>query len=238
MVSSFARKLRPAKIRNAVRRRWFERQVPRQPFSDLTGGLIDLGSSYGGWLVPAGLPADDWIAYSVGIGADISFDLELIHRWNATVRAFDAVAAFVDDANVETADEPRFGARQAAIATVDGPLRMQVSDVEHSRSVSSAELYESANYVELPGRTLPSLMAEVGDERIDLLKLDIEGAEYAVLPRLDLRSLGVKVFATQLHHTGTVGQARQLIDGLRTAGYLPVGVRPEVKMTFVRDDLI
>jgi FkbM family methyltransferase len=237
-VSSSLSKLRPAKVRNAVRRRWFERQVPRLAYRDVPGDLIDLGSSYGGWLVPAGLIESGWTAYTVGIGADISFDLELIRRWDATVRAFDAVEAFVDDANEATVDEPRFTARQAAIATVDGPLRMQVSDVEHSRSVSSAELYQSTRFVELPGRTLPSLMAELGDERIDLLKLDIEGAEYAVLPQLDLPSLGVKVFATQLHHTGSVGDARRLIADLGRAGYRPVGTRPTVKVTFVREDLL
>ena len=43
-------------------------------------------------------------------------------------------------------------------------------------------------------------MAEFGDPAIDLLKLDIEGGEYEVIPSLDMRALGVKVFATQLHH--------------------------------------
>jgi hypothetical protein len=31
-------------------------------------------------------------------------------------------------------------------------------------------------------------MAELGDERIDLLKIDIEGSAYELLPTLDLRA--------------------------------------------------
>jgi hypothetical protein len=104
--------------------------------------------------------------------------------------------------------------------------------------VSSAGLYEARGYVELPGRTLPSLMRELGDERIDLLKLDLEGAEYDVVPRLDLAALGVKIFSIQLHHTGTVGQARELVANLARAGYLPIARRPAVKLTFMRSDLI
>ena len=38
-------------------------------------------------------------------------------------------------------------------------------------------------------------MQEMGDDRIDLLKLDIEGGEYDLLPQLDLQGLQVKVFA-------------------------------------------
>ena len=44
-------------------------------------------------------------------------------------------------------------------------------------------------------------MAELGDTRIDLLKIDVEGGEYQLLPTLDLNALGVKVFAIPLRRT-------------------------------------
>ncbi len=77
-------------------------------------------------------------------------------------------------------------------------------------------------------------MADLGDEQIDLLKLDIEGAEDEVLPTLDLRSLGVRVFSTQLHHTGSVKEAG-LISDLRDQGYVAVACRPVVKLTFLSE---
>jgi hypothetical protein len=54
-----------------------------------------------------------------------------------------------------------------------------------------------------------------------------------VLPTLDLPALGVKVLAVQLHHTGTVGRARRLLDDLRERGYRPVACRPVVKLTWL-----
>lgn len=231
------RKLRPQKVRNAVRRRWFERRLGTLAVRAMPG-IVELGSAYGGWKVPGSLIEPSWVCYSVGAGGDISFDRELIERFGVTVRGFDAVAAFVEQANAEAADEPRFEARQAAIAPRDGSIRMQVSDDPRSRSVSSAGLYVSHDFIELPGRTLRSLMSELGDERIDLLKLDIEGGEYELLSGLDLRALGVKVLATQLHHVGSVAQARALIAGLRERGYEPVAARPVIKLTFVRRELI
>ncbi len=170
--------LRPSKVRSALRRRVFERQVPRVQMRSVPSGLVTLGTDYGGWTIPEGFVEPDWMCYSVGAGGDISFDLELMARYGVRVRSFDAVGEYVQRAREQAGEDPRFSAHQAAIALSDGPLRMQVTHDDVSSSVSSAGLYESSEFVELPGRTLPSLMAELGDERIDLLKLDIEGAEY------------------------------------------------------------
>jgi FkbM family methyltransferase len=236
-MASNLRKLRPAKIGRALRRRRFEYLVPRLKFHDAPG-LIDLGSSYGGWTIPVDLIEPSWVCYCVGAGGDISFDLELIRLYGVHVRAFDPVSDYVKEAQAQAGVEPRFSARCAAVATSDGPVRMQVTHDPQSRSVSSAGLYESGEFIEVPGRTLPSLMAELDDERIDLLKLDIEGAEYALLPTLDMRALGVKIFATQLHHTGSVRQARQLIGQLKEQGYEPVACRSAVKIAFALRDLL
>lgn len=230
-------KLRPAKLRAALYRRAFERVLSATPLKGAPG-LLDLGSAYGGWTVPEGLIGEGWTCYTVGAGGDISFDLALIERYGATVRAFDAVEEYVLESRAKAAGEPRFSAHHAAIALADGPLRMQVTHDSQSRSVSSAGLYKSEQYVELPGRSVPSLMAELGDRQIDLFKLDIEGGEYEVIPALDLRALGVKVFATQLHHTGSISGARGLVKHLRAQGYEPVACRPVVKLTFARSELL
>lgn len=229
-------KLHPQKIRSALRRRWFERTLSRLPLEP-ADGLTDVGSDYGGWTIPLDAVGADWTCYCVGIGGDVTFDLALAAR-GATVRAIEPVAEYVAQAETLTAGEPRVTTHQVAVTTEDGPLRMQITHDPQSRSVSSAGLYDSEAFVEVPGRTLPSLMRELGDERIDLLKLDVEGAEYDILPTLDLRALGVRIFSTQLHHTGSVGQARALIAGLREQGYVPVACRPVVKLTFLREDEI
>jgi FkbM family methyltransferase len=231
-------KLRPAKIKNALRRRWFEHQLEGIPLRQSTG-IVQLGNpQYGSWMVPGAVIEPSWICYSVGAGGNVDFDLALIERYGIKVRSFDAVAHYVQEAERSAAGEPRFSAHHAAIAAVDGPIRMQVTHDPQSRSVSPAGLYESDRFVELPGRSLRSLMDELGDERIDLLKLDIEGGEYELLPARDLRSLGVKVFAVQLHHTGSVRDARSLLAGLAGQGYEPVACQPAVKIAFAHRDVL
>jgi FkbM family methyltransferase len=231
------RKLRPGKARNALRRRWFEFQTERLELHDAPG-TINLGSSYGAWALPTGLIEPSWVCYSVGVGGDITFDMELIQRYDMQIRAFEPVADYIGRALEQASGEPRFTAHQVAIATSDGPLRMQVTHDAQSQSVSPAGLYESSEFVEFEGRSLPSLMAELGDERIDVLKLDIEGGEYDLMPTLELKALGVKVFSIQLHHTGSVSDARKLIQGLREDGYVPVACLPPVRLTFARAELL
>jgi FkbM family methyltransferase len=178
------------------------------------------------------------VCYCVGAGGDITFDLELVRRYGAQVRAVEPVEQYVRLAREHSQGVEGISLHQAAIATADGPVRMGLTHDPHSQSVSSAGLYEARAFIELPGRTVASLMAEIGDDRIDLLKLDIEGAEYEVVRRLDLRALGVRVFAVQLHHTASVRQARELVRNVTQAGYLPVARRPAVKLTFMRSDLL
>jgi FkbM family methyltransferase len=235
--ASVLHKLRPRKIRNAIRRRWFEWRLSRHRLPALTG-LVDLGSKPGGWTVPGDMIAEDWCCYCVGAGGDVSFDVELMRRFGVTVRSFDPVAGYLDLARREVGPELPFSAHLAALATEDGPIRMQLTHHPGSRSLSSDGLYESRRYIECPGRTLATLMAEMGDGGVDLLKVDIEGAEYRVVPELDLAGSGVRVLSVQLHHNGGVRRARRLIAGLRESGYELVACRPAVKLTFVRSELL
>ncbi|MEI3651315.1 MAG: hypothetical protein V6D39_15295 [Dolichospermum lemmermannii FEM_B0920] len=42
--------------------------------------LVELGTKYGGWVIPLGLLISDSVCYFVGWGEDISFDIALIDK--------------------------------------------------------------------------------------------------------------------------------------------------------------
>lgn len=211
--------------------------MPKLPCAPLDG-IASLGTEYGSYVVPVEQIEDGWTCYCIGTGADISFELSLIRMWRVHVRSFEAVEKLAEYARVIGAGEPRLSVEHAALALEDGPLRVQVSDVPVSQSVSAAQLYNGANYAEVPGRTLPSLMAEHRDPVVDLLKMDVEGLEYSLLPALGLSSLGVKVLCAQFHHTATVRGAKRLIAELREQGYHLIACHPTVKLTFVHFGLL
>jgi FkbM family methyltransferase len=233
-VSSFRHKLRPAKARSALRRRYFEWRLRRLPL-DEGPETVELGSTYGGWRIPAGMLRTGDVCYCVGAGGDISFDLELIRRYGAVVRAVDPVEAYEANALRTAAGEPNFSFRRAAVTTTDGPVRMQPHHETASRALSGAGLYDTDEWVEVAGVTISTLMRELGDDHIDLLKLDVEGIEYELVPTLDLMSFGIHIFAVQLHHKpGTTSDALRLIEGVRRQGFRLVAQRPVVKLTFAR----
>jgi FkbM family methyltransferase len=231
-VNSVLRKLRPAKVRSGLRRRWFEWRLGNLPI-EAGPPTVELGTYRGGWRVPDGAIGPGQICYCIGAGGDVSFDLDLIRRYGAIVRAADPVEEYEVGALRQAAGEPRFSFRRAALTTRDGTIRMQ-SHHEDSASLSAVGLYDTDEWLEVDGLTLRSLMHEFGDDHIDLLKLDLEGLEYELVPTLDLVALGVRVFSFQLHHVGSVRDAKRVIESVQCQGFKLVAERPVVKLTFAR----
>lgn len=224
---------RPRKVSAAIRRRWFEKQMDRIPIDHYR--LVDLGTEWGGgWVVPDDLIEESSVCYCVGAGSDVSFDLALIERYGAQVRCIDPFNVFREQAEARAAGDPRFTFHEVALAAEDGPLDMYGAEDPESGSLSAANLYGTEAVKTMPGRSLPSLMQELGDDKIDLLKLDIEGSEYEVLPTLNLRAIGVRVLCVELHPSESVKGARELIAAIRAQGYRLIHCKHPASYTFVR----
>jgi FkbM family methyltransferase len=192
-----------------------------------------LGTSYGGWYVPVGLIRPDWTCYCVGAGHDISLELALLERFGVRVRSFDPFERFAELARERVGDDARYTFHVTAVAPDNGPLVMVGRQDAERGGVSAAGLHEGDAFVK-PARSLPSLMSQFGDDRVEFLKLDVEGLEYELLPSLDLGAMGVVVLGVEFHHTASPRRARQLIEALRDAGYEPVACKDRSTFTFVR----
>jgi hypothetical protein len=111
--------MNPARIRSAVYRRWFERRLGRVRLAPY-GPLAQVGTERGGWIVPAGAINGAWTCYCVGAGSDVSFDVEPIRRYGATVRSVEPLNALRWQAEPEAAADPRLTVLDAGIAPRDG----------------------------------------------------------------------------------------------------------------------
>ena len=230
--------LDPPRLRAAVGRRRFARvlrHVPLLPYA----GLVALGTEYGGWVVPAELIDGQWVCWCVGAGADVSFDMQLL-ALGARVRSFDPFVVFKRQSEKQAGGSDRYSFHVCAIAPEDGPVTMYGRQDEEAGSVSGVNLYGVDTSFEKPGRSLASLKDELGDERIDLLKLDVEGMEYDVLEALDPSALGVRVLCVEFHSSDESGpeRVRAAIARLRDQGYEPVNVADGTDFTFVSRRLV
>jgi hypothetical protein len=76
-------------------------------------------------------------------------------------------------------------------------------------------------------RTIPSIMQELGHSTIDVLKMDIEGAEYNVIDHLARHKSNVRQLLVEFHHVLPgirIAQTERAIDQLAALGFRPFSV--------------
>jgi FkbM family methyltransferase len=170
--------------------------------------LLRLGTVYGGWILPKdhGLTADS-LCYCAGAGEDISFECELVERFGCRVRIIDPTPRAIQhfqDLEQAVRSGARFPVNNSRIdfySITDGhlnrlrffPVGLADKDTEMKFflpqnqahvSCSVVNLQKTDQYFTAPCLRLSSIMDRQGDRTIDLLKIDIEGAEYGVIEDL------------------------------------------------------
>ncbi len=180
----------------------------------------------GGWCFTAQGLDQDSIVYSLGVGDDIAFDLSIIEGFGAEVHAFDPTPSSIE--MLSTADLPtRFHFYPWAITAEDGALKFYPR-VKKDGSQSTvmftmiAEDASSENAIEVPAYCLSSVASRLGHSRIDLLKMDIEGAEYEVLEGMLASPIKPGQLLVEFHHRfPAIGleKTADMISLLRKVGY-------------------
>lgn len=157
------------------------------------------GSDYGGWVIRAGSINADSIVYAVGIGNDITFDLSVINKYGVRVYAFDPTPAVKEWLQEQLLPE-QFLYSALALSDSDGYMKFYKPENPDHVSHSVVAINKENAYVEVPSRRLKTIMEELGHDHIDILKIDIEGAEYAVVK--DILGSGIKIgqFLIEFHH--------------------------------------
>lgn len=180
----------------------------------------------GGWWFHPDAMGEDSIAWSLGIGEDVDFDLALIRRFHLRVDAFDPTPSTVEWLAAREMPES-FHFHPWAVTAADGVLKLYPRvrrDGSKSTVMYSMVAGEPSrdDAIVVPAFCLQSIQAELGQQRLDLLKMDIEGAEYDVLDSLLESSVRPLQLLVEFHHRfAGVGLARteEMIAKLRSRGY-------------------
>lgn len=170
--------------------------------------LLRLGTDYGGWSIPVNAGLDfNSVCYLAGAGEDISFDCELVKQFGCTARVLDPTPRAIDhfqqffDAvcngqrfpiNNSAKEFYDLTANQMArltflpfgLADKDVELKFFLPKNPAHVSCSTVNLQKTEDFFIAQCHRLSTVMAQQGDSRIDLLKMDIEGGEYAVISDL------------------------------------------------------
>lgn len=186
--------------------------------------LVTIGSNYGFWVVPDTLTPDS-VCYLAGVGEDITFDLGLIARFGCTVHAFDPVPASGRYASVAAPHEPRFVFHPVGLWSEDAHLDFHAPAVEGHVSHSATDLHGTTVAFEADVRSVSSLMQELGHERVDLLKLSVEGAEHEIVGGTLAAGIRATVICIEYAQPAPPGEAEATHGLLERSGYSVVAAR-------------
>lgn len=159
-----------------------------------------LGTEYGGYcFCPDGI-SNESIVYSFGVGEDISFDLALIKRFGLKVYAFDPTIKSVQWIKKQDIPE-QFEFLDMGVYDYDGVAFFHFPENPDfvSHSVVKNQIVQQSG-VELPVYKLSTIMNKLNHTKIDVVKMDIEGAEYAVIKDLLNDDIQVQQILVEFHH--------------------------------------
>jgi len=179
----------------------------------------------GWWFSPQDLDGTS-IVYSLGVGDEINFDLALIRDYGVEVFAFDPTPNSIDMLDSSRLPD-RFHFHPWAVTASDGTLRFYPrlrKDGTKSEVMFTMipEPETRDDVIEVPAYGLSTIAAKLGHQRIDLLKMDIEGAEYEVLDGLLASPIQPTQLLVEFHHRyveNGLARTYAIIDRLRAAGY-------------------
>jgi FkbM family methyltransferase len=160
---------------------------------------VRLGSDYGGWTVNPSLLSPSSVVYSFGIGEDISFDLALIQRIGCTVHAFDPTPRSIEWVRRQNLPD-KFILHEYGLAAHDGTVTFYAPRNPSHISHTIIEGAQGDDHITVPVKRLSTIMAELGHSHVDLLKMDIEGAEYDVVEDVVRSRAKITQLLIEYHH--------------------------------------
>ena len=235
-------RLHRQRLERSLSRRWREWRLPI--------GYVRLGTKYGGWWLDRTLVRPDPLLVDCGLGEDISFDSAFLSRFGGMVVGIDPNPQSLAWCKAHCPPgmhllDRAFWSSAGEVLTFHLPRPKQ--ELPRGADGVSGSLIPSHAYVEggaaraVTTIDLAQVLADAAREDCDVLKLDIEGAEYEVLPALARSGLLARCrqLLVEFHHgvtEHTQAQTEDVIDTVRAAGFRLAHLEGRNHI-FRRDDL-
>lgn len=193
------------------------------------------GARSGLWTVATeGLHAGS-VVYSFGVGDNLAWELAMVERFGLIVHAFDPTPRSVRWV-AEQALPPGLRFTPVGLAAQDGELALFPPRKATSKNFSihpprtpAWKRTPDPQRVRCPVARLATLTTERGHAHVDVLKLDIEGAELEAVPELLRSGPPVGQLLLELHYGHPAvpyGASLGLLEDARRRGYRVLDVSP------------
>lgn len=194
-------------------------------FGIAASGLQRLGSDYGGWYIPTSELGPESVVYSAGIGGDVTFDKALIKLRGCSVHGFDPTPTaieFVASQIKEGELTYQFHFNPVGLWDSETELKFFAPKTRGwvgSYSALNLQGTDEQESISVPVKRLSTLMYENGHSHIDLLKMDIEGAEYRVIEEIIEKKIPIHWLCIEFDQPVPFWTTNRAIQRLKESGY-------------------
>lgn len=157
---------------------------------------IRLGSDYGGYWIPY-LPYRG-VMYDCGVGEDATFAIEATRAFDLYTYLFDPTPRAKKYFN-SLHDYSFIEFKQIGIAGSNKTFEFYPPRDPSHVSYSKENIQQTSDPITFKCYTIKTIMDILGDDELEILKLDIEGTEYEVLESLAIDKVFPKVIIMEAH---------------------------------------
>lgn len=224
--------------------------------------MIKLGTNYGGWIIPENnILNENSIIYSAGVGEDISFDIKLqtmynsniylIDPTNKSIKHFEECKKYFNDKTFKFTggiqndyykeiqnENPNFDKLyyiNKGLWDKNDKLKFYKQNNENYVSQSLIKDMFGSNYDIVEVDTIKNIMLKYNHNKIDLLKLDIEGAENKVLEQMLNDNIYPKYLCIEfdllMKNKDSNNTTKKIVDRLLNEGYKII-INDNLNITF------
>lgn len=155
------------------------------------------GSSYGGFYLHTRNLDKNSIIYSIGLGEDITFDLALIEKFKCKVFGFDPTPKSL--AFLQTHQENNLIIRAIGISKSKGSQTFYLPKNSNYVSGSLKKTKNLKSEIIVQFDTFENIVQFNNHTSIDVLKMDIEGTEFDIIPEIVCSKIPVKQLLIEFH---------------------------------------
>ncbi len=181
------------------------------------------GSNRGGFYINPGLLNERSVVYSFGIGKDITFDLACIRKHKCKVFGFDPTPKSINYIkSIKTNRSFSFYNYGISCVTGNQKFYFPLNPRGTSGSLITNESLDENKPINVLMKSFIDITDELGHKYIDVIKMDIEGAEYDVLESIlnsDIAAGQILVeFHDRLFETGEL-RSKKTVKMMKQKGY-------------------
>lgn len=201
------------------------------------------GSDYGGFYICPELINEKSIIYSFGIGEDISFDMALINQHNCHVFGFDPTPKSINWIKSQNLPE-NFHFYGYGISNKSGFMDFYLpKNPEHvSGSIVVQNHLDTKEKITVKMKTFEDISLELDHKHIDILKMDIEGAEYNVIESIIKSNISITQILIEFHYRFVEDgkqRTKEIIKKLNEYGYKIFAVSDSLEeISFINENAL